>query len=68
VARRRVLTLFRDAHAPARVAGVLAAAAGVAMMGGPAFAQLAPFSILPGNAVNAPVQSAAADIWDSFNG
>ena len=40
-----------------RVAGVLAAtAAGVAMMGGPAFAQSAPFSILSGNTVNAPVQ------------
>jgi hypothetical protein len=40
-----------------RVAGVLVAtAAGVAMMGAPAFAQSGPFSILSGNTVNLPVQ------------
>ena len=41
-----------------RIAGVLVAtAAGVAMMGAPAFAQSGPFSILSGNTVNLPVQA-----------
>jgi hypothetical protein len=41
-----------------RVAGVLAAtAAGVAMMGAPAFASSGPLSILDGNTVNLPVQA-----------
>jgi ChpA-C len=40
-----------------RIAGVpVATAAGVAVMGAPAFAQSSPFGILSGNTVNVPVQ------------